>query len=258
MNNIESAFQNGNAFIGFLTAGDPNLEKTEQYILALEQAGADLIEIGIPFSDPIAEGKVIERANIRALNAGTTTDKVFDMVKRVRKKTKIPLVFLTYLNPVFCYGYDNFFKKCNAVGIDGIIIPDLPFEEKNEVLPFAEEQDVALISLISPTSEDRISMIAKQSKGFIYLVSSMGVTGVRNQITTNLSLLTQSIKSNSNIPVCVGFGISTPEQCKEISTFADGIIVGSAIVKIIEKYGENAQPHLIDYVIKMKNSMEII
>lgn len=255
MSNIDKAFKSGKAFIGFLTAGDPSLEKTEQFILAMEEAGADLIEIGIPFSDPIAEGKVIERANIRALNAGTTTDRVFDMVQRVRQKTKIPLVFLTYLNPVFCYGYENFFKKCNSVGIDGIIIPDLPFEEKNEVLPFANEQNIDLISFISPTSEDRISMITSHSKGFIYLVSSMGVTGVRNEITTNLSLLTQSIKCNSNIPVCVGFGISTPQQGKEISAFADGIIVGSAIVKIIEQYGAHAKPHLTDYVSKMKNNL---
>lgn len=255
MSKINNAFKNGKAFIAFLTAGDPSLEKTEQYILTMEKSGADLIEIGIPFSDPIAEGKVIERANIRALNAGTTTDKIFDMVQRVRQKTDVPLVFLTYLNPVFSYGYEKFFQKCRAVGIDGIIIPDLPFEEKIEILPYANENEVDLISLIAPTSEDRISMIAQQGKGFIYVVSSMGVTGVRKEITTDLQIMMQTIKAASNIPICVGFGISTPEQGKEISNFCDGVIVGSAIVKIIEEYGQNAEAPLANYVAKMKRSL---
>lgn len=255
MSKINNAFKNGKAFIAFLTAGDPNLDKTEQYILTMEKSGADLIEIGIPFSDPIAEGKVIERANIRALNAGTTTDKIFDMVERVRQKTDIPLVFLTYLNPIFCYGYEKFFQKCKAVGIDGIIIPDLPFEEKNEILPYANVNEVDLISLIAPTSEDRISMIAQQGKGFIYVVSSMGVTGVRKEITTDLQVMMKTIKAASNIPICVGFGISTPEQGKEISDFCDGVIVGSAIVKIIEEYGQNAEAPLAEYVAKMKRNI---
>ncbi|WMI82616.1 tryptophan synthase subunit alpha [Anaerotignum sp. MB30-C6] len=255
MSKINNAFKNGKAFIAFLTAGDPSLEKTEQYILTMEKSGADLIEIGIPFSDPIAEGKVIERANIRALNAGTPTDKIFDMVQRVRQKTDVPLVFLTYLNPVFSYGYEKFFQKCRAVGIDGIIIPDLPFEEKIEILPYANENEVDLISLIAPTSEDRISMIAQQGKGFIYVVSSMGVTGVRKEITTDLQMMMQTIKAASNIPICVGFGISTPEQVKEISNFCDGVIVGSAIVKIIEEYGQNAEAPLANYVAKMKRSL---
>jgi len=255
MSKINNAFKNGKAFIAFLTAGDPSLEKTEQYILTMEKSGADLIEIGIPFSDPIAEGKVIEQANIRALNAGTTTDKIFNMVQRVRQKTDIPLVFLTYLNPVFSYGYEKFFQKCKAVGIDGIIIPDLPFEEKNEILPYANKNEVDLISLIAPTSEDRISMIAQQGKGFIYVVSSMGVTGVRKEITTDLQVMMQTIKAASNIPICVGFGISTPEQGKEISDFCNGVIVGSAIVKIIEEYGQNAEAPLADYVAKMKRSI---
>lgn len=255
MNRIQQAFAKGTAFIAFLTAGDPTLSQTEDYILAMAEAGADLIEIGIPFSDPIAEGKVIERANVRALCAGATTDKIFDMVQRVRQKTAVPLVFLTYVNPVFSYGYDAFFSRCQAVGIDGIIIPDLPFEEREEVLPHAERHGVFLISMIAPTSEDRIVEIAKTAKGFVYLVSSLGVTGVRSEITTDLQTMTNLIKAVTETPVCVGFGISTPEQARTISAYADGVIVGSAIVKIIEAHGADAKEPLAAYVAQMKQSI---
>lgn len=255
MSKIKNAFKNGKAFIAFLTAGDPSIEKTEEFILEMVKAGADLIEIGIPFSDPIAEGSVIQSANVRALNAGTTTDKVFELVKSVRKKTDVPLVFLTYLNPVFKYGYEKFFKICNETGIDGIIIPDMPYNEKSECADIAEKYGVDIISMIAPTSDQRIKEIASQAKGFVYVVSSMGVTGVRSEITTDLSSILKSIKSATSTPTAIGFGISTPEQAKEMAKIADGVIVGSAIVKIIEKYGNDAAPYLYEYVKNMKNAL---
>lgn len=255
MNKISTVFKNNKAFIAFLTAGDPSLAKTEEFILFMEKAGADLVEIGIPFSDPIAEGPVIEKANIRALSVGTTTDKIFDMVKRIRTKTDIPLVFLTYMNPVFVYGVEKFFKNCHRTGINGIIIPDLPFEEKDEVLGVAKKYVIDVITLIAPTSKDRIQMLAKDATGFIYLVSSMGVTGVRGEIRTDINSIIEDIRQVSTTPIAVGFGISTPEQAKEISKTADGIIVGSAIVKIIEERGEAAGDVLFDYVKSLKGAI---
>ena len=258
MSKIKEAFENKKAFIGFLTAGDPSLEKTEEYIIEMEKAGASLIEIGIPFSDPIAEGTVIQAANVRALSAegGCTTDMVFEMVSRVSKKVSVPLVFLTYLNPVFKYGYDEFCKKCSDVGISGIIIPDLPFEEKGEIAPIAEKYDVDIISLIAPTSADRISMIAKEAKGYIYLVSSMGVTGMRSEITTNIGGIVSHIREVTDTPVAVGFGINTPEQATKYANISDGVIVGSAIVKIIAEHGENAGQHIYNYVKSMTSGLK--
>lgn len=256
MSKISTAFQNGPAFIGFLTAGDPNLAKTEEYVLAMEEAGADLIEIGIPFSDPVAEGKVIEAANVRALQAMTTLENVFDMVSRLRSKTDIPLVFLSYINPIFRFGLDAFFERCSHVGLDGVIIPDLPYEERGELLPFAQKHQVDIITMIAPTSESRILRLAQEASGFIYLVSSMGVTGVRSEITTDLKSMITTIQSVTNVPICVGFGISTPEQAKGIAQDADGVIVGSAIVKMIEAYGQLAEPHLRNYVTGMKHAIQ--
>ncbi|MDR0900143.1 MAG: tryptophan synthase subunit alpha [Methanobrevibacter sp.] len=257
MSKITESFRDEKAFIAFLTAGDPSKEKTVEFILAMEEAGADIIEIGIPFSDPIAEGAVIQNANTRALSRSINTDDIFDLVTDVRKKSDIPLAFLTYINPVFYYGYEKFFKKCKEVGINGIIIPDLPYEEKGEISEIAEKYDVDIISLIAPTSKDRVKMIAKDSKGFIYLVSSMGVTGVRTNIKTNLEDIIVEIKKVTDVPVAVGFGINTPEQSKNISKIADGVIVGSAIVKIIEKHGDNSTQYIKDYVSKMKDATRI-
>ena len=256
MSKIINAFKNGKAFIGFLTAGDPSLEKTEEFVLEMVKAGADLIEIGIPFSDPIAEGEVIQRANIRALANGTTMDKVFETVKRIRQKTQVPIVFLTYLNPVFTYGYDHFFRECSEHGVDGVIIPDIPFEEKGELMPFSDKYNVAIISLIAPTSEERINKLASCAKGFVYCVSSKGVTGVRNEIKTDLQSIVSTVRSATKTPVAVGFGISTPQQASEIAKYADGIIVGSAIVKIIEQYGNDAAAPLHDYVSELKKSIK--
>jgi len=254
-NKISQIFADQKAFIAFLTAGDPSLAKTEEFILAMAAAGADLIEIGIPFSDPIAEGPVIEAANERALSIGTTTDKIFAMVKRVREKTSIPLVFLTYMNPIFVYGTETFFTACEKVGINGVIIPDLPFEEKREVRETAKNHGLDVITLIAPTSQDRIQMLAVDATGFIYLVSSMGVTGVRSEIKTDLAAIIADIRQVTKTPVAVGFGIATPEQATVISQLADGVIVGSAIVRIIAEHGAAATDPLSDYVRKMKAAL---
>lgn len=248
---IADAFKDHKAFIPFITAGDPNIAATEKYILAMADAGASLIEIGIPFSDPIAEGPVIQEADIRSLSAGTHVDDIFDMVVRLRKKTDVPMVFMGYANPFFYYGYDKFFKRCQEVGIQGAIIPDIPFEEKHEVSDVAEKYGVTIISMIAPTSEQRIQKIASEAKGFIYLVSSMGVTGTRDAITTDLDAIIKQIKAVTDVPVCVGFGIHSPEQAEKIAKIADGVIVGSAIVKLIAKDGENAEEAVHDYVADM-------
>ncbi len=258
MSKIREAFNGKKAFIGFLTAGDPSLDKTEEFIIEMAEAGAALIEIGIPFSDPIAEGPVIQDANVRALSVpgGCTTDMVFDMVARVSKKVSVPLVFLTYLNPVFKYGYEAFCKRCNETGVSGIIIPDLPYEERAELTPAAEKYDVDIISLIAPTSQDRIEKIAKDAKGYIYIVSSMGVTGVRGEITTDIEEIVASIRKVTDTPLAVGFGISTPEQAAKYSQMADGVIVGSAIVKIIAQHGADAGKYIYDYVKSMVEKMD--
>jgi tryptophan synthase alpha chain len=256
MSKIENAFQDGKAFIGFLTAGDPDLPKSADFVLDLVRGGADLVEIGIPFSDPTAEGPVIQEANIRALRAGTTVEGVFGMAAAVREKTDIPLVFLTYLNPVFSYGYERFFARCERVGVDGIILPDLPFEEKGELHDAASRHGVDLISLVAPTSDERIRTIAAEAEGFLYIVSSLGVTGVRSEIATNLAAIVEKARSAGSIPVAVGFGIGTPEQARKIAAVADGVIVGSAIVKIIGEHGGAAGPHLYEYVRSMKDAMK--
>lgn len=248
MNRIQNAFANHKAFIAFVTAGDPSIEKTEETILEMARAGADLIEIGIPFSDPIAEGSVIQNANVRALQGGCTTDKVFEMVQRLREKTETPFVFMTYANLVFAYGYDRFFARCAQVGVDGLILPDVPYEEKEEVTSVADQYDVTLISMIAPTSKDRIRMIAGEAKGFIYLVSSMGVTGMRSTITTDLQEIIDTIRTVTDTPVAVGFGIHTREQVLEYQSMADGVIVGSGIVRLLEEYKEKAPLRIASYV----------
>lgn len=256
MSNTAKAFENGKAFIPFVTAGDPNLEITAEIILAMEKAGADLIEIGIPFSDPVAEGLVIQRADERALKAGTTTDKIFDMVADVRQKTDIPLAFMTYINPVFVYGVEKFCKKCSELKIDALIVPDVPFEEKAEIAPYCKKYGIDVISLIAPTSNNRIKMIAKEAEGFIYCVSSMGVTGVRKEITTNIGDMVKSVREVTKVPTAIGFGIATPEQAKEMSKYADGVIIGSAIVKICEKYGTECVPYISEYVKSIKSAID--
>ncbi len=252
---ITDAFAKGKAFIPFITCGDPSLETTEELVYAMEKAGADLIELGIPFSDPTAEGPVIQAANIRALSNGVTTDKIFEMVEKMRKKTSIPMVFMTYANVVFSYGTEKFCRRAAETGMDGLILPDVPFEEKEEFASVCRKYGLDLISLIAPTSHERIREIAKEAEGFVYCVSSLGVTGVRKEITTDIGEMVKMVKSQKNIPCAVGFGISTPEQAEKMASQADGVIVGSAIVKLCETYGENCVPYVCEYVKKMKDAV---
>lgn len=255
MSNIRSAFTNGKAFIPFITCGDPDLETTGKLVHVAVENGADLIELGIPFSDPTAEGPVIQGANIRALSGGITTDKIFDFVKELRKDISIPLVFMTYANVVFSYGAEKFIASCKEIGIDGIILPDLPFEEKEEFQPICSRYGVDLISLIAPTSKQRIAMIAKEAEGFLYIVSSLGVTGTRSEITTDLSSIIKVVRENTDLPCAIGFGISTPEQAAKMAALSDGVIVGSAIIKLIEKEGKNSAASVGAYVKSMKDAI---
>lgn len=258
MNRIENAFKNGKAFIGFLTAGDPTFDSSFENIMAAVKAGADMIEIGIPFSDPIAEGVVIQGADLRALQGGMTTDRAFELAEKVRRETDIPLVFMTYLNPVFKYGYDRFFAKCKEIGVDGLICPDMPFEEKDEADEIAKKHGISIISMIAPTSEARIKSIAESAEGFLYIVSSMGVTGVRSEIKTDLASIMESVKKYKKVPAAIGFGVSTPEQAEKMAALSDGVIVGSAIVRIVEKYGEKAAPEIYSYVKSMTDAVHKI
>ena len=255
---ITDAFKNGKAFIPFITCGDPSLEVTKQLVYAMEEAGADLIELGIPFSDPTAEGPVIQEANMRALSGGVTTDKIFEMVKRIRKNTKIPMVFMTYANVVFSYGTDRFIRTAAEIGMDGIILPDVPFEEKAEFDTVCAQYGISLISLIAPTSHQRIAKIAKEAEGFIYCVSSLGVTGVRTEFASDINETVGLIKENSALPCAIGFGISTPDQAKKMGRIADGAIVGSAIVKICKEYGKDCVPHVAQYVKTMKDALKTL
>ena len=256
MSKMARAFENGKAFIAFITCGDPDLETTAAAVRAAVENGADLIELGIPFSDPTAEGPVIQGANLRALSGGITTDKVFDFVREIRRDVSVPMVFMTYANVVFSYGSERFIATCKEIGIDGLILPDIPFEEKDEFQPICKKYGVDLISLIAPTSQNRIAMIAKEAEGFLYIVSSLGVTGTRSEIETDLGEMVKLVRENANIPCAIGFGISTPEQAKQMADIADGAIVGSAIVKLLEKHGKDAPRYIGEYVKSMKDGMK--
>ena len=275
MSNIRKAFENGKAFIPFITCGDPDLETTKAAVREMVKNGADLIELGIPFSDPTAEGPVIQEANVRALSGGVTTDLIFEMVKELRGSEKagggsvmgdgetsgtepvtVPMVFMTYANVVYSYGAERFISTCAGIGIDGIILPDLPFEEKEEFLPVCRKYGVDLISLVAPTSEDRIAMIAKEAEGFLYIVSSLGVTGVRSEITTDLGSIVKTVRENTDIPCAVGFGISTPEQAATIAQDADGVIIGSAIVRLVERDGRGSAPAVARFVRDVRAALD--
>ena len=255
MSNIAKAFAEGKAFIPFVTCGDPDLETTAKVVRAMAEAGADLIELGIPFSDPTAEGPVIQAANVRALASGTTTDKIFDMVRELRKDVTVPMVFMTYANVVFSYGSEKFISSCADIGIDGLILPDVPYEEKEEFDPICKRYGLDLISLVAPTSEDCIAKVAGEASGFVYVVSSLGVTGVRSEITTDIGAMVKLIRASTKLPCAVGFGISTPEQAKKMASLSDGAIVGSAIVKLIAQYGRDAAPYVAEYVKSMKDAV---
>ena len=257
MSRISEAFANGKAFIPFITCGDPDLDTTKEIVKSMAANGADLIELGIPFSDPTAEGPVIQEANLRALTNGVTTDKIFEMVKQLRQDVTIPMVFMTYANVVFSYDADKFIRTCSEIGIDGLILPDLPFEEKDEFDDICKKYNVDLISLIAPTSANRIAMIAKEAQGFIYIVSSLGVTGVRSEINTDIPSIVKLIRENTSVPCAVGFGISTPAQAAKMSSISDGAIVGSAIIKLIAQHGKNAAAPVGEYVKSLKNAMHV-
>ncbi|MDR0986224.1 MAG: tryptophan synthase subunit alpha [Ruminococcus sp.] len=255
MNNIEKirATFSHKAFIPFITGGDPDLETTRKLINTLAESGADLIEIGIPFSDPVAEGPVIEAADERALSGGCTVDKIFEMIKGV--DVKIPILLMTYYNPIFGYGSERFVENCVNSGVSGLIVPDLPFDEREELKLYTDRAGLALISLIAPTSGGRIPVIAKASEGFLYCVSSLGVTGTRSKIGGNITEMVKAVREVSDIPCAVGFGVSDAVQAKEMSKFADGVIVGSAIVKICAKYGRDCIPYVEKFA---KSIAEII
>ena len=255
MSKIAKAFEKTKAFIPFVTCGDPDLETTAQVVRAMAEAGADLIELGIPFSDPTAEGPVIQGANLRALKAGTTTDKIFDLVRDLRRDVSVPMVFMTYANVVFSYGTERFVSTCEDIGMDGLILPDLPFEEKEEFAPVCRKYGIDLISLVAPTSADRIAMISREAEGFLYIVSSLGVTGTRSEITTDLGAIIQVVRENTSVPCAIGFGISTPEQAKKMAALSDGAIVGSAIIKLLEQFGKDAPERIADYVREMKGAV---
>ncbi|MDR1630571.1 MAG: tryptophan synthase subunit alpha [Oscillospiraceae bacterium] len=255
MSDIKKAFEKNKAFIAFLTCGDPDLETSAQLIAAIAEAGADVIELGIPFSDPTAEGPVIQGANLRALSQGVTAEKVFALVRTVRQTVFVPLVFMTYANVVFSYGTERFLKTAAEAGMDGLILPDVPFEEKADFAAACKRHGLDFISLIAPTSKARIAMIAQEAEGFIYCVSSLGVTGVRGEITSNIDGMVQLVREVTDTPVAVGFGISTPEQAKTMAQKADGVIVGSAIVKLIAEHGKNAAPYVAEYVRAMKQTV---
>ena len=252
---IKDAFAKGKAFIPFITCGYPDLETTNKIIHAAVENGADLIELGIPFSDPTAEGPTIEGANLAALKGGVTTDKIFDLVRELRRDITVPMVFMTYANVVFSYGSEKFISICKEIGIQGLILPDIPYEEKDEFSDLCHKYDVDLISFIAPTSKDRIAMIAKEAEGFIYVISSLGVTGVRSEIKTDIASITRIIRANTDVPCAVGFGISTPEQCAKMANASDGAIVGSAIIKLIDKYGKDAAAPVGEYVKSMKGAI---
>lgn len=255
MNKIADAFTDKKAFIPFVTAGDPTLDTTRELVLAMQEAGADLIEIGIPFSDPVAEGPVIQEADNRALAGGVTTDHIFDMVESMAGRLEVPVVFMTYINPVYVYGVEKFAKRSRDCGVAGIIVPDVPFEEKDEIRTVFEAYGLTVISMIAPTSAERVKMIAKEAEGFVYCVSSLGVTGVRTEISTKISDLISLVKEVKDIPCAIGFGISTPEQAREMAAVSDGAIVGSVIVKLIAEHGTDCISYVKDYVAEMKKAV---
>jgi tryptophan synthase alpha chain len=255
MSKITNAFGKGKVLIAYITGGDPNIETTGRLIRAIAAAGADLIEIGIPFSDPIAEGPVIQAASARALAAGCTADQLFELVKELRKELNIPLLFMTYANPVFAYGKERFMQRCTESGIDGLIIPDTPYEEKEEFAGVCRQYGIDLLSMIAPTSADRVRAIGKNAEGFLYCVSSLGVTGVRDQLSGEIASAINIVREETAIPCAIGFGISTPEQAKQMAEYADGVIIGSAIVKIIAEYGENSIEPVAAYVAQIKKAL---
>ncbi len=246
MNRITAKFEElkkegKTAFIGYVTAGDPSIEKTVGLVHALEDGGADIVEIGIPYSDPLADGAVIQAAGLRAFQNDIKVSEVFDAVVKIRKTTSIPLLFLVYFNTIYSMGKEAFVKRCEEVGIDGLIVPDLPLEEREELKIFTDQEDICLIPLVAPTSKDRVKAISEGSSGFIYCVSTMGITGMRNEFRDDIIEYINDVKSQTNLPVAVGFGIGNKEAVEFFSKYADGVIVGSAIVNKIYESNADAE-----------------
>lgn len=240
------------ALITYVTAGDPNLERTEDLVVAMEKAGADLVELGIPYSDPLADGPVIQAASQRALKSGTTLDKIFHMVENIRTRTQIPLILMTYINPILQYGVERFAARAAKAGVDGLIIPDLPVEEEEILSGPVREAGLVIIPLIAPTSTDvRIARIAGQAQGFIYCVSLTGVTGVREQLNLNIDPFLERVRKFTDQPLAVGFGVSGPDQARAVAQKSDGVIVGSALVKIIAEHGDTGEtPEKVAQLVK--------
>lgn len=230
MSRIDNVFKKGKALITYIMAGDPDLETTYETVLKLEELGVGIVELGIPFSDPSADGSAIVRAGERALKNNYSTEQYLELVQKIRKVSQIPLVIMAYANTVFCYGVDKFFARLKAAGGDGVIIPDVPYEESIEFAPYAKNHGIDYIPLVSPSSKDRIQMITNDASGFVYCISSFGVTGVRETIDHKIHKIYDSIK----LPKAVGFGISKIEHIKELSKYFDGVIIGSKIVEFME------------------------
>lgn len=261
MNRIETALaelknKGEKALITFVTAGDPDLETTENLVLEMFENGADIVEIGVPFSDPVAEGKVIQEASLRSLSKGTNLTKIFGTVENLRQKTDKPILLMMYVNTIFRFGTEKFFKLCSEKGIDGVIVPDLPFEERDEIRSYADENGIIPISLVAPTSHQRIESIASDARGFLYCVSSTGVTGTRSKFSTDFDEFFGEIKKSCNVPAMVGFGISDPEQAAKMGNYCDGVIVGSAVVKIIAENGKNSVQKVGEFVRSLKGALK--
>lgn len=241
MNRIDQKFielkeKSKKAFIGFITAGDPTLSQTGELVKALEIAGTDIIEIGIPYSDPLADGPVIQLASQRAFkNSDLSVSNIMKLVRGIRKTTEIPLLFLVYINTIIVYGKEKFIGDCVEAGIDGLIIPDMPLEERDELMSLITQTDLALIPLVAPTSKDRVEKIVEGCKGFVYCVSSLGVTGRSSDFHTDIKSYLQEVKSKTDLPIAVGFGISSKKDIEDLYHYVDGFIVGSAIVKKVEE-----------------------
>lgn len=260
-NRIDACFEklkaeNKKALVTFITAGDPDMDTTEKCVLEMYKNGSDIIEIGVPFSDPIAEGATIQKASLRSLSGGTNLDKIFDLVRKLRTQTDKPMLLMMYINTIFKYGTAKFFELCKEVQIDGVIVPDMPFEEREELQGEAEKNGIYTIFLVAPTSHERVKMIAEKSKGFLYVVSSLGVTGMRSEITTDFNELLAPIRNNDHCPCCIGFGISNSEQAKKMSQYADGVIMGSAVVKIVEEHGKDAPEYVGKFIKSVREGMD--
>ncbi len=255
MSRIASVFGKSGykALIPYVTVGYPTIEATMKVVPLLAQNGADIVELGIPFSDPLADGVTIQRSSFQALKQGISPRSCLDIARQLRAKVDIPLVFMTYYNPVFHYGLEEFCTACVGAGVDGLIIPDLPPQEGADLETVTQKQDLDLIYLLAPTStEERIQLVAKRSRGFIYLVSVTGVTGARDRLPADLEVFATRVRESVTQPLCVGFGISTPAQAKRVARLADGVIVGSRIIQLMEA---GDMPQVVEFIKGLREAL---